>query len=404
MASPWPRRLMVTVVVATLAGATVWALLPQPIPVDIAEIGRGSLQVTVNEEGRTRVRNVYTVSAQLAGTVQRPPVEVGDSVRSGDTVVAVIRPTAPAFLDVRARQEAQAAVQVAEAAVGVAEAQVREAQTQLSHASTELERAEELAQRGVVARARLDEARTTHSNAEARLLSAEATLAMRRSELQSARARLIGPQFVEVPDEPDACCVLVRSPVDGRVLNIFQESQQVVTAGTPLLEIGDPQDLEVVVELLSSDAVRVRPGAFARIEGWGGSAPLTATVRRVDPAGFTKTSALGIEEQRVRVVLDIATPARARPALGHGYRVVAHITVEQVGDAVLVPIGALFRRGDAWAVYVVDDEARARERLIDIGPRTNRYAVVVSGLEQGETVVMHPSDRIADDVTVTARE
>jgi HlyD family secretion protein len=403
MAPQWRRRLIAMVGLGLAGAAAVWALRPQPVPVDIARIDRGALQVTVNEEGRTRVRDIYVVSAPLAGMLQRSPVEVGDSVRAGDTVVSVIQPTAPAFLDVRARREAEAAVQVADAAVGVARAQMREMEAQLAYAKTELARAVELSRRGVVAERTLDDARVAHSNAEARLQSAQATLEMRRRELETARARLIGPDTLELADDPGACCILVRAPVDGRVLNLFHESEQVVAAGTPLLEVGDPGNLEVVVEMLSSDAVRVAPGAFARIEGWGRPEPLTATVRRVEPAGFTKISALGIEEQRVRVILDIGTPRSARAELGHGYRVIAHVTVEQVRDATLAPISALFRHGDAWAVYVVDGDDRATRRIVEIGARTNREAVVRSGLEPGERVILYPGDRVADGVRVTER-
>jgi HlyD family secretion protein len=226
---------------------------------------------------------------------------------------------------------------------------------------------------------------------------------MRQRELETARARLISPEDID-PLDPDACCIMVRAPIDGQVLAVHHESEQVVSAGTPLIDLGDPSEVEIVAELLSSDAVRVPPGASARIDGWGGPAALAATVRRVEPAGFTKVSALGIEEQRVRVVLDFDDPPETRPGLGHGYRVVAHITVERIDDTVLVPLGALFRRGAQWSVFVVDGDGNAAERPVEIGERTTRQAVVESGLEPGERVILHPSDRVADGVAVEERE
>lgn len=318
-------------------------------------------------------------------------------------MVAIVRPAAPAFLDVRARRETEAAIAAAEAMVELARAQVREAEAQLALAESEYARAAELRRRGTIPESRFDEIRVAVSTAEARLYSAEASLAVRQRELESARARLIGPETV-AEDDPEACCVLVRAPISGRVLVVHHESEQVVGAGTPLVDLGDPDRLEVVVELLSSDAVRIAPGARATIDGWGGPRPLEATVRRIEPAGFTKVSALGIEEQRVRALLDFADAPDTRPGLGHGFRVMAHIEVERVEDAVLVPLGALFRRGAQWAVFVVDAEGRATERTVDIGARTAREAVVLEGLEPGERVILHPSDRVTDGVSVVERE
>ncbi len=404
MRANWSRRLIVIAIAAAGIGAAVWALRPQPVPVDSALIDRGTLELVVSEESRTRVREVYTVSAPLGGTVQRSPREVGDEVRGRETVVSVIRPAQPEMLDARARREAEAAVSAAEATVDLARAQVREAEAQLAHAESEYTRAVQLHRRGTISESRFEEVRMSVSTAEARLFSAEATLAVRQRELETARARLVGPESdLLAEDDPEACCVLVRAPVNGQILEIHVESEQVVSAGTPLVDIGDPQRLEVVAELLSSDAVRIAAGAPARIDGWGGP-ELSATVRRVDPAGFTKVSALGIEEQRVRVVLDLDEPPEARSGLGHDFRVVTHITVERVEDAVLAPIGALFRRGAAWAVFVIDADDRAQERNIELGPRTTRLAVVEAGLEAGDRVILHPSDRVRDGTRVIERD
>ncbi len=385
-----------------VAGAAIWwALKPQAVPVDMAEVARGPLEVTVSDDGKTRIIDVYTVSAPVAGTVQRTPGSAGDRVVAGETTVAMIRPAAPAFLDARTRREAEAALAAAEAAVRLAEAQAAEAQTELGLAQSEQRRVEALARRNVVSERLFEEANAGVRRAEARLDIAAATLEMRQREMESAQARLIGPETSADVQNGD-CCVVVRAPVDGDILTIHHESEAVVAAGTPLIEIGDPAKLEIVAELLSADAVRISEGAEARVEGWGGT-PLAARVRRIEPSGFTKVSTLGIEEQRVRTVLDLTGPVGERPGLGHGYRVIVAIVVERHDDALLVPLGALFRQGADWAVFVVDEDGRAALRQIETGARDARHALVRDGLSEGERVILHPSDRVADGVAVTSR-
>ena len=393
--------------VPILAGITVavgagwWAFRPQPVAVDMAAIERGALEVTVSDDGTTRIIDVYSVSAPVTGTVQRTPGSVGDKVEAGRTTVAMIRPAAPAFLDVRSRREAEAALAAAAAAVQLAEAQAVEAEAELDLARSEQRRVEELARRNVVSERMFEEANAAVRRAEARLDIAAATLEMRQREMESAEARLIGPETGAGAENGD-CCVTVRAPVDGDILTIHHESEAVVAAGTPLVEIGDPAKLEVVAELLSADAVRIREGAEARVEGWGG-APLEARVRRIEPSGFTKVSTLGIEEQRVRVILDLTGGAQARPGLGHGYRVTVAIVVKRHDDVLLVPLGALFRQGSDWAVFVAGADDRAALRKIGIGARDARHALVEAGLAEGERVILHPSDRVAAGVAVTMR-
>lgn len=406
----WKRWIIVSGL--GLAGIllTVWALRPQPVPVDTAVIARGALEVTVTEEGRTRVRDVYTVSTPIAGTIERSPREVGDEVTAGETVVAIIRPSVPGFLDARSLREAEAIVAAAEAMVDSARAQVREAEAQLAFARNEHARATELHQKEAVSASRLEEVQTARSTAEARLASAQATLTAYQHVQQMARARMVGPHVDdrrEGAGEGDGggdCCLPIYAPVDGRVLTVQHESEQVVSAGTALIELGDPRQLEVVADLLSSDAVRIEKGASARIDGWGGAKPLAAKVRTGEPAGFTKVSALGIEEQRVRVILDFEGGPEERPRLGHGYRVMAHVAVERIENSALVPLAALFRRGDTWAVFVADAGDRASERVVTIGARTSREAAVLTGLEAGERVVLHPSDRVADGTRIRERD
>jgi len=401
--STWRRGAAVVLAAAIVIAGGVYALWPEPVPVDVAVIDRGPLDVTVGDEGRTRVREVYVVSAPIAGRLLRSPREVGDTVEAGKTVVAVIQPSMPQFLDERQRSEERARVGAAEAAERLAEAEVNRASAELSFAIRDLNRAQGLADTKVISERALEEARLTVDTKRAAQASAEATLAVRRQELESARARLIEPDTSATAAAAGAdCCVDVKSPADGEVLKIDLKSEQVVSAGMPLIEIGDPADLEIVVELLTIDAVKVTPGDRALIEGWGGASDFEAKVRRIDPAGFEKVSALGIEEQRVTVVLDPTSDRSAWAGLGHDYRVFVRIVIWHADDAVRVPLGALFRDGEDWAVFAVAD-GRATLRHVRIGHRNDLRAEVAGGLEPGDTVIVHPSDRVDDGVRVAPR-
>jgi HlyD family secretion protein len=396
------RRTIAVLIGLGVLALIAWALWPQPVPVDMAAIRRGPLEVTVEDEGVTRIREVYTVSAPILGRMLRSPREVGDEVVADKTLVAEIAPTAPTFLDVRSQRVNEAAVQAAQAAVDLAEAQIKQAKSQLEFARSDLRRAEELATSKTISARALDKARLDVDSAEAAVASAVATLEVRRRELESARARLIQPGEVNAGVRSASCCVEVRSPINGVVLKIVAESEQVVLPGAPLIEIGDPGDLEIAVDFLSRDAVRIKPGAPARIESWGGDKTLAARVKRIEPTGFTKVSALGIEEQRVKVILDFTGPESEWRQLGHGYRVIARVVVWHNDDVLQVPLGALFREGENWAVFVIAD-GRAQRRIVTIGERNLHAARVVDGLKVGEQVVLHPSDRVHDGVRVEPR-
>ncbi len=406
MIGSWRRALGIGVVLAVVVAGLVFAFMPQPVPVDIASVVHGPLRVTIDEEGRTRVKDVYVVSSPLAGRALRTDVEAGDFVSAGETVIAMIEPTAPAFLDIRSRREREAAVKAAEAALTLAEADRERAQAELSYAQSELRRAESLVAREAISKAALDRAVLDAKSRGAALETTVAAVAMQRFELETARAALIDPgtpdSTSDNADNAENCCVPVTAPVDGRVLRVFHESEAVVGAGTPLVEIGDPQDLQIVAELLSSDAVQVAPDAPVLIDDWGGTAALTGEIARVEPYGFTKVSALGVEEQRVNVIVDFTDPPEVWRPLGHGYRVTARIIVWQADNVLKVPVSALFRLGDRWAVFVVQD-GRARSQIVEIGHRSGVEAEVNGGLAAGDVVVIYPSDLVVDGVAVEPR-
>lgn len=393
----WTLRGLLTVVLIALL---VWALWPRPIPVDMAQATRGRLEVGITDDGQARVREVYVVSAPTAGRVLRTELEVGDVVAAGETVVARILPSDPAMLDVRSRTELQAAIGTAEAALTLAEAEVRQATAGLAFSQSEYDRISELSERGTVSRATLDRARLELETARAALESAEAGQHMREHELDVARAALIDPTTPNSDIDLDNCCLAVTAPIDGTILRTVQESEVVVAAGTPLVEIGDPRDLEVVVDLLSSDAVRISEGAPVRIDNWGGPWPLNGQVERIEPYAVSRTSALGIEEQRVDVVVALTDPPEDRARLGHGYRVDARILLREDDDVLQVPLGAVFRQGRDWAVFRVID-GTAVLTLISGGALTDTTAEITNGLDAGDTVILHPSSEVGDGVSVT---
>jgi HlyD family secretion protein len=370
MSATWRRNLVLSAIVVLVVGALVYAFQPQPVPVDLAEVSRGALQVTVDDEGRTRVKEIYVVSAPVAGRVLRIDRHVGDPVKAGETVLATIQPTAPTFLDPRGRAQAEATVHAAEAALQLAEAELTRAQAELEFARSDLARARKLASGDTISRKALDNAQRAFKTSNAAVAAAEATLRVKTFDLETARASLIEPGSEVATRREEGCCVSVRAPVDGSVLRLVQESEAVIAAGAPLVEIGDPRDLEVVVDLLSRDAVRVREGAEVAIDEWGGEAAVAGRVRRIEPTGFTKVSALGIEEQRVNVIIDFTDPPAHWQSLGHGYRVEAHIVVWQGGNVLTVPVSALFRHGEAWAVFVLAD-GRAQLREVERRPGEN---------------------------------
>lgn len=388
--------LAVIAVIAVLA----WAFRPQPVPVDLVAAKQGPLVVTVDGEGKTRVKEEYVVSSPLPGRVLRIDAEAGDAIEAGTTVLATIEPTDPNFLDVRTRAEVEAEVKAAEAARALAEAELARAEADLGFARSDLERNRELASTGTVSQRALERAELEVATHAAAVASARAALEMRRHELATTKAKLIDPG-AEGGRTP-GCCVAVKAPIDGRVLRVLHESEGVVEAGAPLLEVGDVKALEMVVDLLSTDAVKVTEGAEVRIEDWGGGRTLEGRVRRVEPYGFTKISALGIEEQRVNVIIDFTGPPETWQPLGHGYRVEARIVTWRGDDILKLPLSALFRSGGDWAVFV-EVGGNAELRPVKVGQRNGSHAQILEGVSAGERVVTHPSDRVIDGVALVVR-
>lgn len=384
-----------------LALVLAWLFRPAAVPVDLVTVDRGPLTVSMSDEGETRVRDMYVVSAPVPGRMRRIDLQAGDAVVADQTLVARIEPSDPSFLDVRSAAEAKAGVDAAAAARTHAAAQVRRVQAELDFARAEYERVRALALSHTVSANDRDAAQRRARTAEAALAEAQAERQMRESEYQVARARLMTPGTARAR-VADCDCVSVFSPVSGRVLKILNESEGVVGSGTPLVEVGNPELLEVIVDLLSADAVRVEPGQRVVIEAWGGDQPLDGVVQRVEPFGFTKVSALGIEEQRVNVVIDITSPRERWDRLGHGYRVEPRIVLWESPDVLRVPLSALFRQGDKWAVFVARDR-RAELRVVAIGQDDGLQAEVRAGLEAGERVVLHPADRVSPGVRLAER-
>ena len=395
------RRRLSIGAAAGVALAIGWVLFrPDPVPVDVAPVVRSELRVTVDEEGETRVRDRFTITAPTAGRLLRSELDAGDAVEPG-TLLASIEPLP---LDPRTQAGALARLDAAEATRRAARAQVALTNAALEQARRSAARAEQLRQAGTLSAEAHELALLEQTRRDQEFTAARFAADAADHDAEAARAALLAAQDVS-PDPArrggrpaPTSRIEVRSPTAGRVLRRLEESERIIAAGTPLLEIGDPASLELVIDVLSTDAVRIQPGARMLVEDWGGDGALEARVRRVEPSGFTKVSALGVEEQRVNVIADLAEP---NPALGDGYRFEARIVVWEGPDVLQVPASALFRHAGAWSVFVVDG-SRARRRDVSVGQRGGFAAEIQKGLAPGETIVLYPSDRLADGVRIRA--
>jgi HlyD family secretion protein len=385
------------------AAALVAVFWPKPIGVELASVARGPLVVTVEGDGRTRIKERFIVSAPVTGQMPRVELHAGDRVALGATLVE-ITPTEPPLLDERTRAQAEAQVKLAVAGKAQSSARLSAAEATREFARSELARVETLVRSGAVNRSALEEAQLRIRTADADVQSAQFGARMAQYQIEMAQAalsRLTGGRRGGA-DHDKGTRVVVCSPIEGKVLRVIQESAGLVQAGAPLLEIGDPATLEIVVDLLSMDAVAVQPGSEAQIDQWGGDRVLEASVRLVEPSAFTKVSALGIEEQRVNVIADFTGPREAYRALGDGFRAHAQIVIWKRQDTIKLPMSALFRQGDGWVVFVVA-EGRAHLRAVTIGRRGVREVEVLGGVAEGDRIIVHPGDQVTDGVRVEAR-
>jgi HlyD family secretion protein len=390
MSQPKRRRyLLWTAALLAAAAAVVYAFLPSPVLVETGRAGRGALQVTIAEEGETRALDRFVLSAPVTGRLMRVTAKAGDPVKRG----AVVARLEPLPLSQRERQEVLARVDAAQAALRRAMAREAHAREDADLASRERERAEKLAQQGVISTQLLDQARNNDVTAREELDASRHDVDVASSELNVARAGLVG---LNVGTEQQPPIIELKSPVTGSVLRVMEESERVVQAGNPLLILGEADKLEIVTDVLSTDAVQIPRGAPVLVEGWGGDHPLRARVRRVEPSGFTKVSALGVEEQRVNVISDFVD---SQESLGDGYRVQTRIVIWETDNCLKVPLSAVFREGSQWGVFVVE-QGRARKRLIEAGHRTELEMEVLKGLSEGEVVILHPSNEIRDGLRV----
>lgn len=385
---------------ALVVAGVVVAMRPQPILVDVENVEKGLLRVTIDEDGVTRIRERYVVSTPLSGDLQRIPWDVGDEVKANETVLARMEPTDPSLLDPRTVAQARAHVKSAERKLAAAKAEKKKADTGLSFAETEVGRMRDLLEQDATSDVEYEEKQLIfqYRTEDARVASIAVEIAEHELELQKAALLLTDP---DASDDADME-LSITAPIDGRILRIFKESSAVLIAGEPLMEIGDPADLEIVADVLSRDAVRISAGDSVVLEHWGGDRPLRGRVRLVEPSGFTKLSALGVEEQRVNVIIDLVDLPSERSQLGDNFRVDCRVVVWQSDDAVRIPTSALFRIEDKQYVFKIDgDSARLTE--VTIGRNNGQDAEVVGGLEFGDTVIVHPSDTLEDGSMVKQR-
>jgi len=392
-------KLGMLAIAALVAAGLVYGFMPRAVPVDVAAVERGPFVVTVEEEGKTRVMERYVVSAPVSGTLRRIALKAGDAVKPGE-VMAEIEPALSAALDPRTRAQAQAQAGAAQAALAVAQENARAAAAALQLAQQERARAESLREANFISAQALDTARTAETRARAVQQAADHAVRVARFELEMARAAVASAARLQAGAPAER--LSVRAPVEARVLKLVRESEGAVLAGQPLIEIGNPESLEVEVEVLSTHAVKITPGSRVILDRWGGDAAVEGSVRVVEPTGFTKISALGVEEQRVRVIVDFTSPREAWHRLGDGYRVEARFVIWEAGDVLQLPASALFRQGEGWAAFVLE-AGRAQLKPVEVGQRAGLRAQVLGGLDAGEQVITHPDDKISDGTRVKLR-
>ncbi|HEV2401629.1 MAG TPA: efflux RND transporter periplasmic adaptor subunit [Candidatus Sulfotelmatobacter sp.] len=386
------RGLIATLAVVLIVGAMiVFALIPSPLTVEVGRVSRGPLQVTIDQEGETRVHDRFVLSSPVIGRLIRIDLDDGDPIRKGQIVARID----PVPLNQREREEVYARVEAAAAALRLATAREAHAREDREQAGRDRERAERLAKEGVISVQALEQARNADVTADDELSAARYGVQVAASEEKVARAGLVSVDTAPGKPRP---LIELRSPISGRVLRVVEKSERVVPVGTPILILGEPGQIEVVTDVLSTDAVKIRPGAPVLLDGWGGDHPLRARVRLVEPYGFTKVSALGVEEQRVNVISDFVDPPGP---LGDGYRVETHILTWSSENALKMPLSAVFRRGQGWSAFVIA-AGRAMMKTVEIGHRNESEVEILGGMAEGEQVILHPPNQLNDGMRVRA--
>ena len=405
------RRVITFLIVVGLVGTIGYGLMPAPVEVDLATAEKGSIRVTVDQDGKTRIRERYVVSTPLAGRLLRIEMDPGDEVEAGETLLATIEPRDPELLDARSIAQAEARVRAAEATLEKMDPTLEEVRAAQEFAEAELKRIRDarIGSPLSVSESELESKLLAYRTRTALLRTARHNEEIAKFELEQARAALIRSHPQEgasvengVSPSENGWDFTIRSPIDGRILRVFQESSAFVNAGTSLLELGDPTDLEVEIDVLSRDAVKIRQGALVLLEHWGGNKTLQGRVRLVEPSAYTKVSTLGVEEQRVNVIVDLVDPPQDRTALGDGFRVEARIIVAEAAEVLRIPTSALFRVGQRWAVFRVE-RGDARETIVRLGLENGLEAEIVEGLADGDQVVIHPGDNVSDGSPVRRR-
>ena len=431
-------KLFVLLIALAIAAGMVYAFVPRPVQVDLVKVDRGTVRVTVDEDGKTRIREKYVVSAPLNGRILRINLDPGDQVEVGKTLLTMIEPRDPELLDARSVAQAEARVKGAEATLRQIEPDLEMARNSLGNAEAEVTRIRKAFRGSGVTQSELESAELLLHQRSEELRSKKVAEEIARFELEQAQAALMrsrphadeiaraksagngnasaGGQETTAGDQPPAeqstadnpsepnngWNFPIYSPINGRVLRVMQESSAVVTPGTALVELGDPTDLEVEIDVLSRDAAKIEPGDTAYLEHWGGPVPLKGRVRVVEPSGFTKISTLGVEEQRVWIIVDLVDPPEERKSLGDGFRVEARIVIDEANNVLRVPTSALFRVGEDPAVFRVIDGV-VHQQKVKVGRQNGLEAEILEGLAEGDQVVLHPSDQIDDDIKVQQR-
>ncbi len=394
------RKLSVIIIILVAVLATFYGFIPKAVDVDLVDVSRGPLQVTIEEEGRTRLKERFVISAPISGYMRRIAMKAGDPVQKGETVV-VLEPLRSQTLDPRSRAEAEAVVYAANAALNAAQEKERAAAADADYIGKRSERIAKLYSKGYAAKDQFDQAESELNKSRAVRDSAKAAADVARFEFDRARAAL--QNFNPVKKIANQSTVYISSPVSGNIFKIYRESEGSINTGEPLLDIGNAEHLEVLVEVLSSDAVKIKKGTPVLFKRWGGEEPILGVVRVVEPAGFTKISSLGVEEQRVLIIADITSPHDTWRVLGDGYRLEAHFIVWEGKDVLQVPASALFRSGKEWAVFV-NDNGRARECAVQVGQRNGLTAEIISGIKANEKVIAHPDESISDRSRIKSRK